>query len=157
MEHTEQLNDSAEQAQYYEDIYELKLYVVGKSSKSQLAFDNLKNICCKYLGGRCYIEVIDLTKNPSLARENQIIAVPTLMRKNYPGKRIIGDLSNTEMVLEILGLRVSNLMNTVDNKSPAEKTSTEESKTHILKNKRSKEDLQPNVGSDLCGRLSLKI
>ncbi len=99
----EHLNDSAEQAQHYEDIYELRLYVVGNNSKSQLAFENLKKICYKYLGERCHIEVIDLTKNPSLARADQIIAVPTLTRKNYPG-RIIGDLSNTERVLVGLDL-----------------------------------------------------
>ena len=102
MEDTEQPSDSAKQAQHDEDIYELRLYVVGNNRKSQLAFENLKEICFKYLAGKCHIEVIDLTKNPGLAREDQIIAIPTLMRKNYPGKRIVGDLSNQEKVLEFL-------------------------------------------------------
>jgi circadian clock protein KaiB len=108
MEHTGQLNNSAEQAHYYGDIYELRLYVIGNNNKSQLAFENLKKICSKYLGGRCHIEVIDLTKNPNLARADQIIAVPTLTSKKYPGRRIIGDLSNTEKVLDILVLHSSN-------------------------------------------------
>jgi circadian clock protein KaiB len=156
MEHTEQSSDSAKQAHYHEDIYELRLYVVGNNSKSRLAFDNLKEICCKYLGGRCHIEVIDLTKNPGLAREDQIIAIPTLMRKNYP-RRIIGDLSNPEKVLEILDLRISNLMGTVNQNGSAEKASTEESKARIVRSKRSKDDLQPYIGSDLYRLLSQRL
>ena len=157
MEDTEQPSDSAKQAQHDEDIYELRLYVVGNNRKSQLAFENLKEICYKYLAGKCHIEVIDLTKNPGLAREDQIIAIPTLMRKNYPGKRIIGDLSNQEKVLEFLDLRISNLMGTVNEKGSVEKTSAEESKARIVKSKRSKDDLQPYVGSDLCKRLSQNL
>ena len=124
----EQPSDSVKQAQYDEDIYELRLYVVGNNRKSQLAFENLKEICYKYLAGKCHIEVIDLTKNPALARKDQIIAIPTLMRKNYPGKRIVGDLSNQERVLEILELRISNLMGAVNEKGSVEKISSEESK-----------------------------
>jgi circadian clock protein KaiB len=160
MEDTEQPSDSAwqaQQAQHDEDIYELRLYLVGNNRKSQLAFDNLKEICFKYLAGKCHIEVIDLTKNPSLAREDQIIAIPTFMRKNYPGRRVVGDLSNQERVLEVLDLRISNLMGAIDEKSSVEKTSAEESKASIVKSKLSKNDLQPYVGSDLCRQLSQNL
>jgi circadian clock protein KaiB len=149
---TEHPSDSVKQAQYDEDIYELRLYVVGNNRKSQLAFDNLKEICYKYLAGRCHIEVIDLTQNPALARENQIIAIPTLVRKNYP-RKIIGDLSNQERVLEVLELRISNLIGTVNQQVSVEKNSIEESKAHIVKSKKSKDNLQPYIGSDFS-RLS---
>jgi circadian clock protein KaiB len=157
MEDTEQPGDSARQAQHDEDIYELRLYVVGNNRKSQLAFENLREICCKYLAGKCHIEVIDLTKNPGLARADQIVAIPALMRKNFPGRRIIGDLSNQERVLEFLDLRISDLMGTVNEKGSVEKISAEESKARIVKSKRSKDDLQPYVGSDLCKRLSQNL
>ncbi|MHC1756459.1 MAG: circadian clock KaiB family protein [Methanosarcina sp.] len=151
MEDTEQQNDSARHAQHDEDIYELKLYVVGNNRKSQLAFDNLKDICYKYLAGKCHIEVIDLLKNPRLAREDQITAIPTLLRKNYPGRKIVGDLSNQEKVLEALDLRISNLMGALNEKGSVEKTSAEESKkAHIVRSKKSKDDLQPYIGSGLC-------
>jgi circadian clock protein KaiB len=144
---TEHPNDSVKQAQNDEDIYELRLYIVGNNRKSQLAFDNLKKICFKYLAGKCHIEVIDLTKNPALAREDQIIAIPTLMRKNCP-RKIIGDLSNQERVLEILELRISNLMGAVNEKVSLEKKSVKESEARIVKSKESKDDLQPYIGSD---------
>ena len=131
--------------------------MVGNNRKSQLAFENLREICCKYLAGKCHIEVIDLTKNPGLARAYQIVAIPALMRKNYPGRRIIGDLSNQERVLEFLDLRISDLMGTVNEKGSVEKISVEESKARIVKSKRSKDDLQPYVGSDLCKRLSQNL
>jgi len=83
-------------------------------------------------------------------REDQIIAIPTLVRKNYPGRRIIGDLFNQEKVLEFLELRISNLMGAVNEKGSVEKTFTEESKAHIVRSKSSKDDLQPYVGSGLC-------
>jgi len=156
MRDTEQPNNSDEQAQQDNDIYELKLYVVGNNRKSQLAFENLKEICYKYLAGKCHIEVIDLTKNPGLARTDQIVAIPTLVRKNYPGRKVVGDLSNQEKVLEILELR-SNLMGAVNEKISVEKTSAEESKARVVKNKRSKDDLQPYIGSDLCRRLSQNL
>ena len=157
MEDTEQPSDSSKQTQHDEDVYELRLYVVGNNRKSQLAFENLKEICFKYLAGKCHIEVIDLTKNPALARKDQIIAIPTLMRKNYPGRKIIGDLSNHERVLEILELRISNLIGTVNEKGFVEKTSAEGSKSHIVRSKKSKYDLQPYIGSDLCNRLSQNL
>lgn len=110
MEDTEQLSDLSKQTQQDGDIYELRLYVICNNKKSQLAFENLKEICHKYLAGRCHIEVIDLIKNPSITRMDQIIAIPTLMRKNYSGKRIVGDLSNAEKVLQALELSTSNLV-----------------------------------------------
>lgn len=150
MENIEESSSSAGKAQYDKDIYELKLYVAGNNKKSQLAFNNLKEICHKFLAGRCHIEIIDLKENPSLARVDQIIAIPTLIRKNYPG-RIIGDLSNQEGVLRMLGVHIPKLIDFVSGKSHLEKTSLEDSKTNIMKDKRSKNnDLQPYIGSDLC-------
>ncbi len=103
---TEQPKDSVRQAHQEEDLYKLRLYIADNHKKSQLAFDNLKKICDKHPTGKWHIEVIDLTKNPNFAREDQIIAIRTLARKNYPGKKIIGDLSNQERVLEFLDLRI---------------------------------------------------
>lgn len=85
--------------------WELRLYVAGQTAKSLQAFANLKRICEANLAGKYRIEVIDLTKNPQLASGDQILALPTLVRKlPYPIKRIIGDLSNTERVLVGLDL-----------------------------------------------------
>ncbi len=125
---TGQPKDLTRQAEHNEYIYELILYVAGNKTKSQLAFDNLKKICSKYLAGKCCIEIIDLTKNPNLARADQIIAIPTLVRKNYPGKRIIGDLSNQETVMEFLDICIDNLIGDVNEKGYVDKTLTEESK-----------------------------
>jgi circadian clock protein KaiB len=157
MENTEQPSGSAKQAQHDEDIYELRLYVIGDNRNSQQAFDNLKEICNKYLAGKCHIEVIDLTKNPSLAREDQIIAIPTLVRKNYPRRRIVGDLSNQEKVLEVLDLRISTIMGAVNQKMSVEKTSIEKSKARIVRSKKSEDDLQPYIGSGLRRRLSQNL
>ena len=78
----------------------LKLYVAGQTPKSIAAFANLKKICEDHLCGEYRIEVIDLIENPRLAAGDQIIALPTLVRKlPAPVKKIIGDLSNTERVL----------------------------------------------------------
>ena len=150
----EQSKDSAGQSQQDEDLYKLRLYVLGNHMKSKLAFDNLKLICSKYFAEKCHIEIIDLTKNPNLAREDQIIAIPTLVRKNYPGKRIIGDLSNQEKVLKFLNLRIDNFIDTVNIKDTIEKTPTDESKTRIVKSKKSKYDLQPYIGSNSCKQFS---
>ena len=88
------------------DVYELRLYVAGQTPKSIAAFSNLKEICENYLAGKYRIEVIDLMKNPQLAKGDQIFAIPTLVRKlPTPIKKIIGDLSNTERVLVGLDLR----------------------------------------------------
>ena len=114
---TAQLKDSARQAQHDENICELRLYIAGNNKKSQLAVDNLKKICCKYLAEKCHIEVIDLTKNPSLASTDQIIAIPTLVRKKYPEKKIIGDLFNQKRILEFLDLHIDNFMGAVNEKA----------------------------------------
>ena len=78
----------------------LRLYVAGQTSKSLLAFANLKKICEQHLAGKYVIQVVDLILNPELARMDQIVALPTLVRQLPPPvKKIIGDLSNTEKVL----------------------------------------------------------
>ena len=84
----------------------LRLYVSGQTQNSLAAFANLKKICETHLGGKYRIEVIDLLKNPQLAKDHQIIAVPTLIRQlPEPVKKIIGNLSNTEKVLVGLDIR----------------------------------------------------
>jgi circadian clock protein KaiB len=88
-----------------EGSWVLRLYVAGQTPRSIAALNNLKNICENHLDGRYSIEVIDLAQNPSLARTDQIVAVPTLVRKlPEPMRKIIGDLSNQERV--IVGLRL---------------------------------------------------
>jgi circadian clock protein KaiB len=88
------------------EVFSLRLYVAGQTPKSVLAFRNLKQICDEHLHGRYEIEIIDLLENPQLARGDQILAVPTLVRRlPQPIKKIIGDLSNTERVLVGLDLR----------------------------------------------------
>jgi circadian clock protein KaiB len=88
------------------DFFELRLYVAGQTPRSIDAFANLKKICEENLKGKYNIEVIDLLKNPQLARGDQILAIPTLVRKlPQPIKKIIGDLSNTERVLVGLDIR----------------------------------------------------
>ena len=78
----------------------LSLYVAGDTAKSRAAISNLKKICVEHLGSRYRIKVIDLLKNPKLARDHQILALPTLVRQlPVPIRKIIGDLSNTERVL----------------------------------------------------------
>ena len=92
------------------DIYQLRLYVAGQTPKSVKAFANLKKICEEHLKGRYTIEVIDLVKNPKLAGGDQILAIPTLVRKlPQPIKKIIGDLSNKERVLVGLDLVPRNI------------------------------------------------
>ena len=88
------------------DTFLLRLYVAGQTPKCMRAFANLKRICEEYLAGRYHIEMVDLLQNPQLARGDQILAVPTLVRRlPEPIKKIIGDLSNTERVLVGLDLR----------------------------------------------------
>ena len=88
------------------EIWKLRLYVAGQTPNSLTAFENLKKICMQHLEGRYQIEVIDLFLNPQLAKGDQIIAVPTLIRHlPTPVKKIIGNLSNTEKVLIGLDLR----------------------------------------------------
>ena len=88
--------------------WQLRLYVAGQTAKSIAALDNLKRLCEEHLAGRYTIEVIDLLVNPRLAAGDQILAVPTLVRKfPQPIRKIIGDLSNEERVL--VGLDVQPL------------------------------------------------
>jgi circadian clock protein KaiB len=80
--------------------FQLKLYVAGQTAKSIVALENLRRICETHLAGRFHIEVIDLMVNPRLAAGDQILAVPTLVRRvPVPIRKIIGDLSNEERVL----------------------------------------------------------
>jgi circadian clock protein KaiB len=89
-----------------EESWSLRLYVAGPSPKSIAAFANLKKICEEHLAGKYRIEVVDLLKNPRLAKGDQIVAIPTLVRKlPEPLKKIIGDLANTERVLVGLDIR----------------------------------------------------
>ncbi|HZS39517.1 MAG TPA: circadian clock KaiB family protein [Polyangia bacterium] len=86
--------------------YELRLYVAGQNARSIAALANLKKVCDTHLNGRYSVEVIDLLEKPQLAKGDQILAVPTLVRKlPAPLKKIIGDLSNTERVLIGLDLK----------------------------------------------------
>ena len=88
------------------DQWLLRLYVAGQTPRSVLAFANLRQICEEHLAGRYQIEVIDLQAHPELAREDQILAIPTLVRAlPEPVRRIIGDLSHTERVLVGLDLK----------------------------------------------------
>jgi len=96
------------QSKNAKEVWELRLYVAGQTPKSLAAFANLKRICEEHLAGKYTIEVIDLLKNPTLAKGDQILALPTLVRKlPEPVRKIIGDLSNTERVLVGLDLRPS--------------------------------------------------
>ena len=89
-----------------EEIWNLRLYVAGQTQKSITAFANLKKICDEHLAGKYRIEVIDLLKNPKLAKGDQIIAVPTLIRKlPLPLRKFIGDMSVTDRILVGLDLR----------------------------------------------------
>ncbi len=89
-----------EAAKTEDGFYTLRLYVAGQTPKSIQAFENLKRICDTHLSGRYTIEVVNLLKNPKLAKGDQIVAVPTLVRRLPPPiRKIIGDLSNTERVL----------------------------------------------------------
>lgn len=89
------------------DDFVLRLYVAGQTPKCLRAFANLKRICEEYLSNRYRIEMIDLLEDPALARGDQILAVPTLVRRMpTPVKKIIGDLSNTQRVLAGLDVPV---------------------------------------------------
>jgi len=89
--------------------WELRLYVAGKTPKSVAAIDNLQRLCDEHLTGQYTIEVVDLLLRPQLARGDQIVAIPTLVRKlPQPIRRVIGDLSNLERTLVGLQLRQAN-------------------------------------------------
>ncbi len=100
-----QVSDRAA-SQNDKDKWELRLYIAGQSAKSVTAIANLKRICEEHLHGRYTIEVVDLLEHPQLARGEQIVALPTLVRKlPVPIRHIVGDLSNTERALVGLQLR----------------------------------------------------
>lgn len=88
------------------EFWDLRLYVAGQTAKSVAAFANLKRVCEDHLAGKYNIEIVDLLVNPQLARGDQIVAIPTVVRKLPPPiRKIIGDLSDTERVLVGLQLR----------------------------------------------------
>ncbi|HJR63468.1 MAG TPA: circadian clock KaiB family protein [Gemmatimonadaceae bacterium] len=88
------------------EFWELRLYVAGQTPKSLAAFANLKRLCEEHLAGKYHIEVIDLIEHPQLAEGDQILAIPTLVRRlPTPMRKIIGDLSNSERTLVGLNLR----------------------------------------------------
>jgi circadian clock protein KaiB len=90
-----------------EESWMMRLYVAGQSARSLAAIANLRNICDTHMPRRCTIEVIDLIRNPERAKADQIVAIPTLIRKlPEPARRIIGDLSATDKVLMSLQLTV---------------------------------------------------
>jgi circadian clock protein KaiB len=90
------------------EVWELRLYVAGQSPKSVAAFANLKRLCEEHLAGRYSIEIVDLLEQPQLAAGDQIVAIPTLVRKlPEPLRKIVGDLSNTERTLVGLQLRAA--------------------------------------------------
>lgn len=89
-----------------DEQWELRLYIAGETAKSRAAVENLRKICDEHLPGRYKIELVDLLKHPQLAKGDQIVAIPTLVRKlPNPVRKIIGDLSNTEKALVGLQLR----------------------------------------------------
>jgi circadian clock protein KaiB len=100
------MNQQDTQSVVADDLWALRLYVAGQTAKSLAAFANLKKVCEEHLAGRYKIEVIDLLENPQLAKGDQIVAIPTLVRKlPHPIRKIVGDLSKTERVLVGLQLR----------------------------------------------------
>lgn len=106
MNKSESLTKAASKSAGGDAEWELRLYVAGQTPRSLAALSNLKQLCETHLKGRYRIEVIDLLVNPQLSREDQIVAVPTLVRKlPEPMRKIIGDLSSAERVLVGLQLR----------------------------------------------------
>ena len=108
METIDEKSVDSDASDYLQDdnAYILRLYVAGQTRKSLTAFANLKKLCEEHLKGKYKIEVIDLLEHPQLAKGDQILAIPTLVRRLPPPiKKIIGDLSNTERVLVGLDLR----------------------------------------------------
>ena len=104
----QRLEEASAEQDAITERWELRLYTAGQTPKSIAAFNNLKRICEEHLPGRYKIEVVDLLLNPRLAKEDQIVAIPTLVRKlPDPLRRIIGDLSDVERTLVGLQLRPS--------------------------------------------------
>ena len=102
------LDSLADSAAPDDTVWELRLYVAGKTAKSMAAMANLKALCEEHLPGKYRVEVVDLLVHPKLAAGDQIIAIPTLVRKlPSPIRKVVGDLSNTERTLVGLNLRPS--------------------------------------------------
>ena len=105
-EEPESLADVARAQAADPDVWDLRLYVAGKTARSVAAFENLKRLCEQHLPGKYKIEVVDLLVHPQLAKGDQIVAIPTLVRKlPEPIRKVIGDLSNVERTLVGLQLR----------------------------------------------------
>lgn len=103
------LKKATRKASEQSDRWDMRLYVAGQTARAVAALANLQKICEEHMSGQYRIEVIDLLKHPQLAKGDQILAVPTLVRKlPQPVRKIIGDLSNTEKVLVGLDLRPRN-------------------------------------------------
>lgn len=103
---TPSLADNTKNFEIVKEKWILRLYVAGQTPKSITAFSNLKKICEEHLAGNYEVQVIDLLEDPRLAAGDQILALPTLVRKlPVPIRKIIGDLSNTQRVLIGLDLR----------------------------------------------------
>ena len=103
---TPRMHQRQQMAAAKNDTWELRLYVAGQSPKSLAAFANLKRICEEHLAGRYSIEIVDLLETPQLAHGEQIVAIPTLVRKlPEPIRKIVGDLSDKEKTLVGLQLR----------------------------------------------------
>lgn len=99
---------STRKSEGQEEKWELRLYTAGQTPKSLAAVKNLRKVCEEHLAGRYEIEIVDLLKNPRLAKDHQIIAIPTLVRKlPVPIRKIIGDLSDTDRTL--VGLQLKQL------------------------------------------------
>lgn len=97
------------------DFWALRLYIAGQTPKSLTAFANLKRLCEERLKGRYAIEIVDLIEQPRLAKDDQILAIPTLVRRLPPPiRKIIGDLSNTERVIAGIGLHSEPKMLTLE-------------------------------------------
>ena len=96
----------AEPAAAAGEIWELRLYVIGRSPKCVRAITNLQRVCDQYLPGQYHIEVVDLLENPHLAADEQVVAVPTLIKKLPPPiRKIVGDLSDEERLVVGIDLR----------------------------------------------------
>ncbi len=102
----EQIVEAAKASKSEKSKYELRLYVAGVNSNSSLAIANVRRICEQHLAGRYELEVVDLYQNPVLSKGEQIVAVPTLIKRlPAPLRKFIGDMSNTERILVGLDLR----------------------------------------------------
>ena len=100
------LSEIASKATHDREMWDLRLYIAGKTARSIAACENLKRICEEHLPGQYRIEVVDLLLHPQLAKGDEIVAIPTLVRKlPEPIRKVIGDLSNTERALVGLQLR----------------------------------------------------